>query len=542
MLQEIQPSSLCSLALKAIFGLVKGSRLNSEDDIKSVERYLEDHLPGTLRLQLAEYGDKYWLECWNWETIVEIDPLNKNLPVPNGYKSVWEKYAFWRVASFLPDIKNATLVLDMVGFDRRDCGARALKYLIEDCPTRDIRNTRLYLDFGYGWSLGENPTNPGGKEHFRPLLSRCVHLTEVTLDSNVGDPCLQVVGELCKNLKKLTLNDVTITDRGFIPFVSHQRENPGLEELWLKTSRITLNGLSQIWLQRLSIRTLYCSGTNFYRHDIYEVNGIGNAIDDEEEEALLACSGPTLLNTIIVDWEGYDSSAIRKVFVERRQVLFPSLKRILWMRPQEDVVTAPNQTWETVEAMDLHSTIEADLPQLAKSFPKLVSLKLMNVKPLGPCSALKPGSFDYLHRFEYYFLSINGARGLPFITFSSILAEARNIRVVLATVVPELADQYCDRAVCQLFRRNEHLRNLECFQLTSSGALNSLPLTGATVSCILQVCKGIRVLGHLKFWRVAPEAALKLSSGFRLSCELARVWLLRVELSLHVLPCIPYRR
>ncbi len=513
LLEVPKVSSLCSLALKVIFGLVKGACLNSEDDIKAVERYLED-LPGALRLQLAKYGDIYWLDHWDWRVVAEVDPWG---PVPNGYKSVWEKYAFWRVASFLPDIKNARLVLNMVGYDLRDCGARALKYLVEDYPTRDIRNTSLYLNFGCRWSLREDPTNPGGKEQFKLLLSRCVLLTEVTLRAHVGDPCLQAVGELCKNLKKLTLIDLTITDDGFVPFVSHQRENPSLEELWLMASRITLKGLSQIWLQRLSIRTLYCRGRNFSHHDEFEANG-NDAMADEEEAALLACpAGPTLLNTVIVNWEGYLASASRKVLVERRHELFPSLKRMLWMNPQEDIPTAPNQTWEAVEAMDLRfEKNQVDLPQLAKSFPKLVSLKLWTVKPLS--SALKPGSFDCLHRFEYeYSFRNDGARGLPFLTFSSILSEAKSIRVVVVTVAPELAHQYDDRAVCRLFRQNEHLHNLKCFQLASRHTLNSLPLTVATVSCILQTCKGIRVLGHLKFWSVAPEAALKLSRGFRLS-------------------------
>ncbi len=120
---EFRVSSLHALALKALFQVIRASQtfLKSDEDIRTAKEWLND-LPAHIRIELAKYWFHYWGDLWDYE----VDRLRQT----NGF--AWAKYASWRVACFHPELKDADIVLQMVGYDEHksyDYGARALRYL-----------------------------------------------------------------------------------------------------------------------------------------------------------------------------------------------------------------------------------------------------------------------------------------------------------------------------------------------------------------------------------------------------------------------------
>ncbi len=488
--------SLRALAMNSVFLLVDDASMEQEDHIETVRRYLDD-LPATARLELAAEFAKM-LDPYHWNTHIDCEYL----PTAVAYRH----YALWRAACFLPYDSRAPIILHLAAFERKHCGARALRFLSEEFEDEGIENTCLTFHFAY--SKEKSPTNLSVKRHFEKLLLRCQNLTEIVL-IHAGDRCLSMVGELCNRLRKLTLNDLSVTDEGFISFASSQcKKNPCLKELHLRMTRISLRGLCKIWQLPLSIETLCCLGSNFDLRD---------ADADADIDSLLQCfNGPTKLTDIVVQWDA-DTVIVKKV-LERWDALFPSLERMLWEEPDEDMLTS-GKIWRTVEAVNQPEDCQIDLPQLATSFPKLISVDLRKVAPLNVGRPLKSGCFRFLHRFN--FISREG--GLPFDTLSSIVAEARNIRAITVGVTPDVKEQYCDESFCRLFAQLRHLENLrwlvlvvptvpyECYAASSE----EIPLTATSLSCVLRTCKHIGMLGCLGHWSVEREVVSNLTKGGR---------------------------
>ncbi len=482
----------------ALFELVNRSRLKHEEDVRAVQDYLSS-MPTNLRLLLAQYWDEYWYHNWDEEK-GQSRSLFSELEESYNAQS---KFLSWRVVCFMPDVKNAPLILKKVLLEDSEYGARAMRHIVEEC-VQPIKNSRLTISMGK-WP--KDRANIDIRGLFNNLLSRCLYLTEVYLFWDVGDLGLQAVGEMCKNLRKLTTEDSLITDVGFKSFARNQwKNNPSLRELYLKESSITIVGLSMIWKLPLPIETLHCTGKN-----------MGD--NDHEVESLLQCpNGPTRIKAITVIWDGagIPPSEACKVLMTRWEHFFPSLQRMVWENPHRDFVTDSTRTWEAVRVLNQKFKDEIDLRQLASTFPKLFSMNLMSVKPLTTHNPLKPASFEFLRKFHFFYFMDNDDLYLPFDTFSSIMAEAKNIREVTVEVMPEFVKHYSDGPFCRLFSRLEHLRNLETLVVTMPCYNNTvkLPLTIKAVSCVLQTCPDIKLFGNFYYWSLDdPEDVLKIGGG-----------------------------
>ncbi len=290
--------------------------------------------------------------------------------------------------------------------------------------------------------------------------------------------------------------------------------NPNFTELRIKESSITLRGLATVWQLPLPIKTLVCDGYNF-KH------GNDDVID---VKTLMQCpNGPSVLTDLSLNWgsnrsinPGNKARATIREMLFKSNVLFPNLKRMLWNIPTEDLF-ASGQKWEAVEAFNQVSSSKLKLGELAMNFPNVISMSLSNITPLT--ASLEIGSFDFLTRFE--FRSSRFQDTLPFMTFRAILAKAKNIFIVIIVVSSLVVDQYSDEPFCHMLHTIEHLKNLEWLELLSEGhhMHSKINLTQTSVSCILNTCNNIRMLGDLRYWNVDPESVLHHNKGYDLNCQ-----------------------
>ncbi len=310
---------------------------------------------------------------------------------------------------------------------------------------------------------------------------------------------LKTVGEVCLKLRKLTLSGFCrVTDEGFTAFAVSQRKNAGLREIYLlcRDLEISVKGLSLVWLLPLSIKTLQCDAVNFLPKisDDFDFE-----IDDEIDDALLECeNGPCQLTDLIISW-CFPGRNIEKI-LDRSEMLFPSLRNMHWKSPPQALLKS-GPMWKTVKSVYYLDEGDAiDSKAFTLFFPNLISLRLEAVSLINP----QEGSFSNLVHFSHGPDAPSG-QSLSFDDFSSIMAQAKNIRLVAVTVLPQVRAQYTDGAMCGLFRKWKHLSNLEELSLEVDGEDATFPLTEAAVSCILQTCGEIKLLGPLRSWNVDPD-------------------------------------
>ncbi len=112
---------------------------------------------------------------------------------------------------------------------------------------------------------------------------------------------------------------------------------------------------------------------------------------------------------------------------------------------------------------------------------------------------------------------------MTFKAFSTILSEAKNIRIVLVKVVPQVIGEFTDDPFCKLLRRAKHLQKLEVLYLYTyknpdddDGSEDSakISLSEVSISCILQTCKGLQMLGSVNNWTVDLDGFAGRNRGY----------------------------
>ena len=442
--------------------------------------YLKD-LTLTLRLHLAKYAQKHLHDSHHVDDFQDA----RRIYVP---AKQWRKFVLWRILCFLPEVREMPVELLHVAFDHYS--KEAMQFLCSDkCSDLKFKNASLIFKAGFPSEHYPLPSL-SYKMHFKKMLFRFTDLTEVNLGTKCGDSCLQAVGERCTRLRKLTLSsDNNVTNDGFVLFAKSQLGNGCLDGIFLlcSGSQISLLGLSQIWLLPLPIKTLHCYGAHF-----------DHATD---EDIPLECpNGPTQLTDLTIEWDIMTASQelnVRKV-LDCSEVLFPALQSMIWKDPNQDMVTS-GTVWRTVARLNQTFYSAIDLQELADCFPKLVSLRLKNITHFD---SLRHGSFNYLTEFMFGRGQSQGY--LSFDCFASIASEAQNLRAINVQLSSEVINQYTNAPLCKLFHCCKHLKKLEVFNLFTVffNREEKIPLTETFISCILQTCQDIQLIGDLGDWAV----------------------------------------
>ncbi len=490
-------NSLAHLACKSLIDLANGVSHTSEDDIIAAASYFKT-LPSSLRTQLAMSAEEHLLDRFYMKSGRVAKP--EDIYLPSRVKS---KLALWRMVCFLPDLEDVTLTLLHVGFDHYS--AEVLRFLSSDARG-DLQIKNTCLDIKARWAYYEEmkPHHKTYETLLKKLLFRCVNLTEVTLGALLGDLSIQAVGESCNRLRSLTLDqDHSVTDEGFIAFAQSQRDNFCLQEIYLlcNDSRITLEGLSQVWLLPLHVKKLQCDTVNFrlrYGHD------------GSSDDFLKCPNGPSELTDLIIKLSGGHVLEI----LRRLTPLLPDLQNMHWYAYGDEILHTEH-VWPTVKTLFVKShPVDIDpvaIAQLTNSFPELTTLCLETLD----CNGLRTaGSFRHLVKFSY----ISIKKALPFDAFSTILTGAKNIRIVTVLALNEAIPQFTDSQLCNLFGKTRHLENLQWIELFTdhgNGPVEKLPLTEVSASFILATCKGIQMLGSVKDWSVDLDVLFRHNNGHR---------------------------
>ncbi len=473
--------SLAHKCLGTLQDLVMDAKYESEDDTVVVQEYL-DILPKSLRLQLA---------------LRVQDKLRGKFRLMNphgvyGHEEQWPKFLIWQAACFLPHVKDMPFVLKNVAFEHY---SRYILEYLSNKWTENLKNSSITLgtDNLDGYTLQYEDL----ASHLQIILPRFVKLTEVTLGIGIQDCHLDIIGQTCKVLSKLTLTKYNkVTNDGFIRFAQHQRDNFCLQEIIMKCNRspITLFGLSQIWNLPLSIKKLECQLKQLHFANDY---------------IRLECSnGPAKLTHLTLDlrqpgghWNGVDLLKDAKRVLDCKDAIFPFLKAMRWECPPHTWLTS-GKTWNCVTWIDHPKDIPISLSYLDRAFPNLQSIYLSRIIDELPVLDV---CFQHLERFNY----CNSEHLLSFSMFSRIVRQITSLRVIMVEVAPYGADQYTDEAFCDLLQHCDHVKHLESLVLTgrSQGpGSRKLPLTIKSVECLIEKCPDIKLIGRLFDWSLNEEA------------------------------------
>ena len=163
--------------------------------------------------------------------------------------------SLWRIMRMRPSMYSTEKLQHAL--DRSPCVLKLSSCLITPPPSSD----RIDLG-GSATAVRQLDLSNTTMMSFAPLLLRCPSLTTINLAfSNVTDVDLNVLASHCPNITALNLSTcLQLTSAGVVAVLQQCHKLDCLDVSWLSTSRVTIDGYSEICSQVRNLRCISLGG------------------------------------------------------------------------------------------------------------------------------------------------------------------------------------------------------------------------------------------------------------------------------------------